>query len=327
MRTSWRAVRAGVVVVLAAGLLGPSLAACSGDSGGSDATPATYPAAWSAAERRRVERIAARIASARPGACEQVGFVDPVRLAPAVERFRWTAVPGALADCSFNEDQTIEIGVFDSDATRDRFIDERTRSICRRAASIQSEVPPFAWVRGDRTTVQADTTAIARRVADALDARTDVRRCDLSDTLGWRRAAAARVRGIGGRFVASAPCGALGLVDRETFAGDAGDAEVPAAVASCVLIDRSGASGPTGASGTVQDGSEPTVYIAAFDRRSETRAEFVQSVLGDAGLCRDPHTVVLGEGWALVTPTRGVPAIVAATGGRAGQSCGAPTGP
>lgn len=316
MGSRWRA-RSTVLAVSGAVLLSAVLGACSGGSDAADPSDLTYPAAWSAADRQRVDAVAGEIRDARAGACGQVSFVDPVKLAPAVQRYGWRVVPGALGDCNFDEEQTIEIGVFDSDAQRDRFIDERTSSICRRAAAVQASAPPFAWVRASGVTVQADTRSVARQVARAIDGRVDVRRCDLDDTLGWRRDGVTRVRELGARFVNEVPCGGLGLVDRERFAP--GAAAAPAAVASCLLISPDDATGATGVIPGA-DGDR-TVYVAAFDRRSQSRAAFVRSVVDDAELCRTARTIIVGDGWAIAAPTEVAGAVATATGGRLGASC------
>ena len=54
---------------------------------------------------------------------------------------------------------------------RDRFLDERTNTLCERAAAIGATVPPFAWVVGDRGgawSAQADSRASARALAKAM---------------------------------------------------------------------------------------------------------------------------------------------------------------
>ncbi|MFM7270443.1 MAG: hypothetical protein ACKO2C_02260 [Actinomycetes bacterium] len=277
----------------------------------------TYPSAWSAANRQRVEEVAGEIRDARTAACAQVNFVDPLKLAPAVQRYGWRAVPGALGDCSFDEDETIEIGVFGSDSERDRFVEERTRSICRRAAAVQASAPPFAWVRAPGVTVQADTRSAARQVARAIDGQVDVRRCNLKDTLGWSRGGVERVRKVGAEFVNEVPCAALGLMDRDRFAP--GESAAPAAVASCLLIREGGGLGVTGT--VPDDDGARTVYVAAFDRRSQTSSAFARAVLDDAELCRTPRTLVIGDGWAIAAPTDVAAAVATATTGRVGPSC------
>jgi hypothetical protein len=309
--------------VLATTVLIGAVAAC----GGGDTASRTLqplPAEWSASGQRTVERVAREIRAGDAEVCRPVSFLNPASLGPARERYGWLIAPEALANCNFEpgeDSEVLEIGAFRTAADRDAFVDERTRGICRRAAAVAAEVPPFAWVTGDAWSVQADSRASARRIARATGGEADVRTCDLDDTLGWTREGVRTVRAIVSRASGAVPCSGFGLADRETVVDGTEGLATPAALGTCAISVSSGASGATGA---VPDA---VVLVAAFDGESQSRAEFLEDALTGASVCARPASAVVGtlEGgldWAMVVPTEYAEATAAAALGTVGRSCG-----
>ena len=316
--------------VLATTVLIGAVAAC----GGGDTASRTLqplPAEWSASGQRTVERVAREIRVGDAEVCRPVTFLNPASLGPARERYGWLIAPEALANCNFEpgeDPEVLEIGAFRTAADRDAFVDERTRGICRRAAAVQAEIPPFAWVTGDAWSVQADSRASARRIARATGGEADVRTCDLDDTLGWTEEGARTVRAVVSRASGAVPCSGFGLLDRDAVVDGTDGLATPAALGTCTIQARpaaaSGASGATGATPAVPD---TVVLVAAFDGESQPRAEFLEDALTGASVCARPASAVVGtlEGgldWAMVVPTQYAEATAAATLGTVGRSCG-----
>lgn len=331
MRDGMRTVgRRSVRGLLAATLLTGVLAACGGD-GTASKTLQPLPAEWSASGERTVERIAGEIRGDDAEVCRPVTFLSPASLEPARERYGWLIAPEALANCNFepgDDPEVLEIGAFRTAADRDAFVDERTRGICRRAAAVQAEIPPFAWVTGEAWSVQADSRASARRIARATGGETDVRPCDLDDTLGWTEEGVRTVRAVVSRASGAVPCSGFGLADREAVVDGNDDLATPAAIGTCTIPARpaatTGVSGATGATPAVPDA---VVLVAAFDADSQSRAEFLEDALTGAAVCARPASAVVGtlEGgleWAMVVPSQYAEATAAATLGSVGRSCG-----
>lgn len=314
--------------LLAATLLVGALAAC----GGGDAESKTLqplPEQWSASGKRTVERVAREIRGSDEAKCRPVSFLNPSSLEPARERYGWLIAPEAIADCNYepgDDPEVLEIGAFRTAADRDAFIDERTTSICQRAAAVQATIPPFAWVKGDAWSVQADSRVSARTIARATGGETDVRPCDLDDTLGWTQEGVRTVRSVAGKASGAVPCSGFGLLVRDDVTQGTDGIRTPAAIGACTIAastpqSASGVSGATGAPG------DATVLVAAFDAKSQTRADFLEEALTGAAVCARPASAVVGtrEGgldWAMVVPTEYAAAAAAATGGTVGRSCG-----
>ena len=311
--------------IFAAVLLAGVLAACGGDDTASQ-TLQPLPAEWSASGERTVERVARDIRGDEAEVCRPVTFLSPASLEPARQRYGWLIAPEAIANCNFapgDDSEVLEIGAFRTAADRDAFVDERTRGICRRAAAVDAEIPPFAWVTGEAWSVQSDSRASARRIARATGGKTDVRRCDLDNNLGWTEDGVRTVRSIATRTAGVVPCSGFGLLDRESVVGGNGDLATPAAIGACTITAAT-SQDPSGATGASADA---TVLVAAFDTKSQTRAAFLEEALTGAAVCARPATAVVGtrEGgldWAMVVPTQYAAAAAAATGGTVGRSCG-----
>jgi hypothetical protein len=306
------------VLVLATAL---GLSAC----GGGDDTPALQPLPqqWSKAAVARVESLATR--SGRSGTeCTPLKFVDPPALDPARAKYDWLIAPTAVADCDRGE-ETVEFATFRSTADRDRFLDERTNTLCERAAAIGATVPPFAWVTGDgggAWSAQADSRATARALARAMDGSTDVRPCDPKDTLGWTKQGVARVRELGGKMANTGlPCAGFALVPKRDVTQ--GVAKAPAAVASCSISVEPPSTGATGTTGATGAAPSPTttLYAAVFDGQGQTRDDFVSAVLSGTGACAVRATAVLGKDFAIVLPEAYAALVAGGVGGRVGPSC------
>lgn len=314
--------------LVAATLLVGALAACGGGDTASK-TLQPLPEQWSASGKRIVERVAREIRGSDSAKCTPVTYLNPSSLEPARERYGWLIAPEAIADCNFepgDDPEVLEIGAFRTAADRDAFIDERTTSICRRAAAVQATIPPFAWVTGDAWSVQADSRASARTIARATGGRPDVRACDLNDTLGWTKEGVRTVRSVAGKAGGAVRCSGFGLLVRDDVTQGTKGIATPAAIGACTIAGAS-PQNATGATGATNATSNATVIIAAFDAKSQTRADFLEEALTGAAVCARPASAVVGtrEGgldWAMVVPTQFAAAAAAATGGTVGRSCG-----
>lgn len=309
MRGTRRAAVAAMAITLA-GLL----AACGGDDSAGRPELQPLPERWAAADRAEVRRIARSIRSAGSERCSDVGFVSPADLARGRALNDWRIAPRAIGTCDI-AGEAVEVGVFASADDRDRFMDERTTVLCRKAAAVGVEVAPFSWAYGGTWSLQADEPRTARASAARLDGETRIRRCDSEATLGWTRAGVRVVRRLVADFsdtpAEQVPCSGFALVDRDRVLAGADRGEVPAALGTCTII------GPEGATGS----GTQTAYVAAFDRRSMRPAAFVGSLLDGPGACRYALTAVAGDGWVVVAPSAVTGAVVDATGGTVLRGC------
>jgi hypothetical protein len=293
-----------VVATLLAGLM----AAC----GGSDPeAPSTLPSKWAPADVREVRALADRSESGAAG-CAAFSEVPASALAGQQERFGWRAAPSAVGDCD-RGDEIIEYATFDTRRERDAFIAERTSVLCRRAAAVAAPIPPFAWVRGEGRSAwsaQADSKVSAMTIARRLGGSVEIKRCDLTDTLGWRQSGVESVRALAFKISsAGIRCAGFSIVDRATLRGVGDDRKVPSAVGTCT----------TGDSSTPAAEQSPPMVVAAFDARSQSRAAFVRDALGPN--CAAGSVTVVGEGWAVIAPTASAAQVAGALGGASAGGC------
>lgn len=300
-------------------LLAVGLAACGG-GGGSDAKALQpMPAAWTAAGKARVDALIARSNAKSGETCAPTKFLSPAALDSSRARYDWRIAPTAAADCD-RAGETLEYVTYNSASDRDRFIDERTTGLCTASAATGAQLPPFAWVKnatGDAWSVQADLPATAKTLAKVLGGETDVRRCRANDTLGWTKAAIAKVRDLGAAVVGvNVPCSGFRLLTRDAVTQGVKGIRTPAVVAACAI------STPENATGAANGAPAQTMVFATFDAKSEPRDQFLEEALTGTAACRAPATAVVGKDFAIIGPTEYAAKIAEATGGTVGRSCG-----
>lgn len=280
-------------------------------------SPVRLPASWDPAAVGRVDALGRRVSnSLGRGACSTLRQLRPQSLQRSYDRFAWSVVPSSVADCDAG-DEILELAVFSSAARGDAYVHERTRSLCRAAAASATELPPFAWVMGARWTVQADRARTARAIANDLDARTSVRRCDLANTLGWSPRGVATVRKLGSKVV-SAGCSGVALVDRERTGGSTDRSEVPSALATCTLLEPSTTTTPGSLPGRP---AARGMVVAAFDRRSVGLGAFVDANLSAEACGGTPTSAVVGDHWVVLAPSEIAERVAKLVDGRVGRSC------
>lgn len=304
IRRCARSVAAGAALLLIAG---PVLAAC-GSSESKVPVAQGLPTAWSRAAKKDVNALAVAIRGSAAKACKPVVFLAPGALVAAYERYGWNIAPRAVANCDAFSN-TLEIATFASEANRDEFVTERSKSICRRAAAVDAPLPPFQWATGTTSgakwSVQGDTRSGVDRVAKRLGGEASSFACPKNETLGWSKNGIAKVRAVAKIMTTSQiKCDGFALMERAAFLEGRAGAKTPAALGACQSTDGK------------------ALFVAAFDKASMSNEDFVAEILRDKKICASPSQAVVGPDWAVVAPTPLASAVVAKAGGTLGATCG-----
>jgi hypothetical protein len=294
-------VAAGLLVMM----LGASALSACGDSAKKTEPPKPYPKAWSSAGKKEVNALVKKLRGNDKTACKEVGFLNPVALQGAQDKYKWTIVANAIADCdAFGE--ALEIATFASSSDRETFVKERTDGICRRSYAVDAPFPGFKWATGDNWAVQGDSVAGVKKIAKLLGGATQTQPCSKKITLGWTRDGVKTVRAILVKVKkAKSDCVGFALIERRDAFPGRGVGEVPAAMGFCV------------------DSQNRPWPIAAFGPKSQSVKKFTADLLSSPGACSQPIQIVEGPNWIAAVPLSSAPAVAAETGGVLGATCGA----
>lgn len=296
-----RSIAAAAAALLLAGV---GLAAC-GDSASKITVAQTLPAEWSSAAKKDVNALARKIQGSDAKSCEQVVFLAPGALAAAYERYGWNIAPLSVADCdAFGN--TLEISTFESSKDRDAFVTERSESICRRATALDAPFPPFQWAVGEKWSVQGDTRSGVDRVAKRLSGEASTFKCPKNETLGWSMAGIKNVRSVSTKItISGVKCQGFAIMEREIFLQGRNGSKTPTALGACISTD------------------DKTLFVAGFDKASMAKDDFVAEILSSKAVCASPSQAVIGPDWVVIAPAPLASAVVTATGGTLGATCGA----
>ena len=223
---------------------------------------------WTPAGITAAAAAAAKIERAVPGECKDPAPNDFSQFPISLKRFNSKVVPLGQSLCNVH-DETVEISVFATAKERDRYIDDRSKGICKAATEIAQDAKKplvFAglrWVAGDgNLAVQPDSETLAMKIRDAVGGRYIASPCAKGVTSDWDPPSVRAAFGLGAEIP---QCTNLELTPRESLMRTRllTNAQLPAALASCAL---------QGTRVTIVTFSQRTKYVDNFTHDQITKA-------------------------------------------------------
>jgi len=236
----------------AAALAVVALAATACSSGNKSGGPTDPSSGWQTAPLATVRDVAHRISAAFPGQCAKVHTTSRSDYISGSRKVGGP-YPEAVISCE-GLDENLEISAFSSAADRQRFVTQRSSSLCALSKEKKVGLPGLYWVDGPNWSVQPDSEGVSRRVARALTAQYFAYGCEGTNP-GWTDASAALLATTANKIAAANDgCTDFQLEDRDLVSRSAPFDKIgtPGAVGICTLADKASViiaayASPTGA--------------------------------------------------------------------------------
>jgi hypothetical protein len=300
-----------IVTVMVSALAAGALGACSSDDGsdgtangdsGSSSTVTTGSGDWDVAAVAELDTVAAQVAKAFPGQCEELAPLPYGQYHETARVLKFDP-PLAASDCEAGG-ENLEFSAFADVSTRDAFVRDRTDLICERAKQSNVDVDGLHWIVGGDWSIQSDTQGMGRQVARALDVSYQAEACPGVEQINWEETAVEHVEALAEKLAAEPRigCEQFMLLDRSEYLRDPNYRDrLPAAFGQC--------NGP----------SNSVIWITAFSPTSVARDAFLADEV--ELLCtgsRSGIEAVRGDDFGIIaTQTQVAGQAAAATGGTA----------
>ncbi len=205
-----------------------------GQNGGASTTTPAVDQGWPAGGVAAMKALAIRLQKSVPGACPDVFLLPHDAVVAAAQRLH-LSLPLAVVDCQVSGD-TVELNIVASTQARDKYMKERTATLCKAASKAKTNLPALRWVTGANYAIQIRTEGVARNVASRLNGGYAVIACPGFSKVDWDAAAEARVNALAAQMAANPEIKCTGnqLLDRSQYANDPRYSQrMPAAFSQC----------------------------------------------------------------------------------------------